>query len=125
VFAQERPEMVERLAILNVPHPLVMMKGLRRPKQLRKSWYVFFFQLPFLPERVLAMDDFAFVRRTFRADGIPAEDVERFVDAMRVPGSTTAAINYYRAVVRGTLLGRIPKPRRIEQPVLVIWGDRD
>lgn len=124
-FAERRPEMVERLAILNVPHPLAMKRGLLRPKQLRKSWYMFFFQLPLIPERVMARRDYAALRRMFRDDGVPAEDVERLIDGMRVPGSTTAAINYYRAAIRSVLAGRAPTPRPIACPVLVIWGDRD
>jgi pimeloyl-ACP methyl ester carboxylesterase len=124
-FAQEHPEMLERLAILNVPHPLVMIRGLRRPSQMKKSWYVFFFQLPRLPERLLAKDDFAFIRRMFRADGFSGEETERFIDAMRVPGALPAAINYYRASIRRVLTGRVPRVRPIDKPVLVIWGDRD
>src|SRR3954469_13055008 len=39
--AMNHPEVVERLAILNVPHPRRMLQGLRRPRQLLKSWYMF------------------------------------------------------------------------------------
>ncbi|AKV04620.1 Epoxide hydrolase [Labilithrix luteola] len=123
--AQLHPEMVERLAILNVPHPLQMTRGLRRPAQLLKSWYMFFFQLPRIPERLTARNDFAFVRKTFAADGIPAEDIEHYVDAARVPGALTGAMNYYRAAIRRVVMGRVPKTIRIDVPVLVIWGDED
>jgi epoxide hydrolase 4 len=124
-FASEYPDMLQRLAILNVPHPLAMMRGLRRPAQLKKSWYMFFFQLPLIPERAMERNDFSFVRRTFRADGIPAEDIERYVDALRVPGAVPATINYYRAALRRVVVGRVPKLRPIEQPVLIVWGDKD
>lgn len=123
--AQLYPEMVERLAILNVPHPLAMTRGLRRPAQLLKSWYMFFFQLPRIPERLTARNDFEFVRRTFAADGLPPEDIEHYVDAARVPGALTSAMNYYRAAIRRVLTGRVPKTIRIDVPVLVIWGDED
>lgn len=54
-----------------------MLRGLRRPKQLRKSWYMFFFQLPGgIPERALAKNDYAFLRRTFAVDGFGAEEIE-------------------------------------------------
>jgi len=124
-FANEHPEMLDRLGILNVPHPLAMMRGLRRPRQLLRSWYVFFFQLPFIPERAITRDDFAFVRRTFRADRVPDDDIERYVDALRIPGAVPAAINYYRAAIRRVATGRVPRMRTIEEPVLVVWGDRD
>lgn len=125
VFAMEHPEMLQRLAILNVPHPLQMTRGLRRPRQLKKSWYIFFFQLPLLPERLLRANDFAAVRRMLRADGFTADEIERYVEALRVPGALTSSIAYYRASMRRVLAGRVPKIRRIDHPVLVIWGDRD
>lgn len=124
-FANEYPEMLERLAILNVPHPLVMMRGLRRPAQLKKSWYIFFFQLPLLPERLMARGDFAMIRKMFREDGFPDDDIERYVAALRVPGVVPAALAYYRASMRRVLTGRVPKMRAIDQDVLVIWGDQD
>ena len=124
-FANEYPEMLERLAILNVPHPLAMMRGLRRPAQLKKSWYIFFFQLPVVPERLMARDDFAIIRKMFRADGFPDDDIDRYVEALRVPGVVPAALAYYRASMRRVLTGRVPKMRTIDQDVLVIWGDQD
>mgnify|MGYP005852097999 CR=1 FL=1 len=124
-FAQEHPSLLERLAILNVPHPLAMMRGLRRPEQLKKSWYIFFFQLPVIPEKTASRSDFAFLRRTFELDGTPSEEIEQYVDAIRVPGALTSAINYYRSAIRRVVRGDVPKSKVIDRPVLVIWGDRD
>lgn len=127
MFAHEHGEMLERLAILNVPHPLVMMKGLRRPKQMKKSWYMFFFQLPRIPEWLLSRKDFLYARKMFGASGFDREVIEHYVDALRVPKAATSAINYYRAAIRRAATGRVPKARMkpIEKPVLVIWGDQD
>lgn len=125
-LAQLHPEVVIRLAILNVPHPLQMARGLTTAKQLRKSWYMFFFQLPFgVPEKALSANDFAALRWLFEIDGFSSADIDPYVDAMRRPGALTAAINYYRAALRRGALGRSPKARVIECPVLVIWGDQD
>lgn len=124
-FAADHPDMLRRLAILNVPHPLQMLRGLRRPAQMKKSWYMFFFQLPRIPEHFLLKDDAAFVRRGFRGDGVPAEEVEPYVDAIRVPGAAESAINYYRAAIRRVFRGSVPEMKKIERPVLVVWGDRD
>ena len=125
-LAEQHPSVVERLAILNVPHPVQMTRGLRRLKQLRKSWYIFFFQLPWgIPERALAKDDYAFVRKTFEIDGFDGADIVPYLDAIRTPGALTAAMSYYRAAIRRTLMGRPPKYVRIDCPVLVIWGDKD
>lgn len=124
-LAQDHADVVEKLAILNVPHPLQMMRGLRRPKQMKKSWYIFFFQLPRVPERWMAKNDYAALRRLFRDDGFSEAEIEPYVEAMKKPGAATAAINYYRAAMRRVFRGSVPKQRVIEKPVLVIWGDRD
>jgi pimeloyl-ACP methyl ester carboxylesterase len=125
-FAQEHGEMVERLAILNVPHPLVMKHALlRRPAQMMKSWYMFFFQLPRIPERAIAHGDFQYVRRMLREDGISSEEAEHLIDALRVPGAASSGMNYYRSILRRVVTGRGPRVRKIEKPVLVIWGDND
>jgi pimeloyl-ACP methyl ester carboxylesterase len=124
--AEQHPDRVERLAILNVPHPLQMMRGLRRLTQLRKSWYMFFFQLPLgIPERMIARDDWAQIRKTFAVDGFKSDEIDPYVEAMRAPGALTAALSYYRAAIRRAVTGRTPKMKRIDCPVLVIWGDRD
>ena len=62
-LAMWNPERVRRLAILNIPHPARMRRALRTLRQLRKSWYIFFFQLPLLPERFLSPQS---IRKAFR-----------------------------------------------------------
>jgi pimeloyl-ACP methyl ester carboxylesterase len=126
LFAQRHRAMLSRLAVLNMPHPSLMMRGFLRLTQLRKSWYVLFFQLPAgIPERAIAKDNWARLRETFATDGLAKEDIEAHVNAMRRPGAVTAGMSYYRSGVRSMLTGRTPEPERIECPVLVIWGDGD
>jgi pimeloyl-ACP methyl ester carboxylesterase len=126
MFAQQHQDLLERLAILNVPHPLRMQKALERsPRQMLKSWYMFFFQLPKIPELAVARNDYEFARKTFAADRIPADDIEKYVAALRKPGVVRSALNYYRAAIRRLVKGRIPTMEVIDRPVLVIWGDRD
>ncbi len=136
-FAMLYPERLTRLAILNVPHPAYTLEpGLMRAagvapwRQLLRSWYVFFFQLPWLPELALSAGNFALVRRTLRRDPVhrgtlTEEDIERYVEALAQPGALTAAVNYYRALLRRNPLGVRARLRRIEVPVLVIWGEQD
>ena len=126
--AMRHPDVVERLAILNVPHTARMLAGLRTFKQLKKSWYMFFFQIPGLPERLLARDGFSFAKRSLRADSPKAfsdEDLERYVEAWSQPGALTGMINYYRAALRQSPFGAQGKLVPIEAPTLVIWGERD
>ena len=126
--AMEHPEVVERLGIINVPHPKRMLQGLRNPKQLKKSWYMFFFQLPFVPEQALSRGDFAAGRKVFKTDPkrpYSDADIERYVEAWRQPGALTGMLNYYRAAFQRSDprdVGRMPK---VEVPVLVIWGKQD
>jgi pimeloyl-ACP methyl ester carboxylesterase len=128
--AMLHPERVERLVILNVPHPERFSRGLRTPRQLLKSSYAFFFQIPWLPEKVLRAGDFAIVRSVFRNDPMRpgtfgGDDIDRYVEALSRPGALTAATNYYRALARRAPTVARALRRRIEAPVLVIWGRRD
>jgi epoxide hydrolase 4 len=122
-FAATRPELVHRLAILNAPHAGRYARRMLRPPQLQRSPYVFFFQLPFLPERALAADDYASVRRAFRrgprVKGAFSEAlIQEFVDGLKQPYARTAALNYYRA---GRRLGGL-RTGAVSAPTLVLWG---
>lgn len=130
VFAMRYPEMLMRLVILNVPHPVTMMRGLKSVKQLLRSSYMFFFQLPWLPEALARMGNYAMLRRVLRKNPVRPgaftdEDIARYVEALARPGALTGAINYYRALMRQNLKRFTAQLRRIEAPVLVIWGEQD
>jgi pimeloyl-ACP methyl ester carboxylesterase len=129
IAAMRHPGRVERLAILNVPHPARSLDGLSKPRQLLRSSYIFFFQIPRLPEEVIRAGDFALLRSVFRSDPVQpeaftAEDIERYIEAIAQPGALTASLNYYRALLRypGETRALL---KRVEAPVLVIWGERD
>ncbi|HEV2757538.1 MAG TPA: 4-alpha-glucanotransferase [Actinomycetota bacterium] len=127
-FAMEHPVLLDRLAILNVPHPQRYVRSMN-PRQALKSWYIGFFQLPFLPERLMSANDFEAVRRIYqraprRRGAFSEEDVERYVEAARRSDGLRYPINYYRALLRPNPLPAL-RWRPIERPVQVIWGDRD
>lgn len=118
-----------RLVIMNVPHPKVMARELRRWEQLKKSWYVFFFQLPGLPERYMAANDAAGVRRAFAGMAVDksrfGKDVlDVYARAAQQPGAMTAMVNYYRALMRhrdAVDLG----DAMVKVPTLMVWGEED
>jgi pimeloyl-ACP methyl ester carboxylesterase len=130
MFAMRFPDRLSRLAILNVPHPARFMTGILKPSQLLRSSYIFFFQLPWLPEAIIRSRDFALLRRTFksdptRPDAFTDEDIDRYVEAMAQPGAVSGGVNYYRALLRQRPAESRRRIRRIDAPTLVIWGERD
>jgi len=133
--AIDRPGVVDRLAVLNAPHPTKYERALRsNPAQLAKSWYGGFFQLPGLPELTLSALDFEAIERmlgdgTVRPDAFSETDIERYKDAFAQPGARTAALNYYRALARRnaklTLTGDGVGDLPVRAPTLLIWGEQD
>jgi pimeloyl-ACP methyl ester carboxylesterase len=126
-IALAHPERVSRLAILNVPHPAVGRRQLRSsPRQQLRSWYVFFFQIPWLPERFLARGDFANLARAVRGGRrgtCTDEDLAVYRAAWARPGALTAMVNWYRAALRSAG-HRLPR-LRVGTETLVLWGARD
>ena len=128
------PERLERLIVLNCPHPLAFRRHLRsNPRQWRKSWYILFFQLPWLPERVLGMRGCAPLADLMRRSAVnraafSAADLAYFRQAFARPYSLTAALNYYRALRRRDLAGAASTrwlANKIALPTLLIWGEQD
>lgn len=143
-LARDRPDLIRRLVILNAPHPRVFRRKLMTTRQLFRSWYAAFFQLPWLPERILQARDFAVLRRALRRATRPGaftdEDMARHVQEWSRPGALSAALAYYRMSWRAAPRqpppsagsaarapdaagGRRRLPSRV--PTLVIWGERD
>ena len=128
-FAARCAPLLDKLVIMNSPHPGIFARQVRRPPQLFKSWYAAFFLLPYLPELALSAADYGAIRHMFarmpaRSGAFSAEDIDAYVAAMKVPGALTAALNYYRA----NALTRMPRTagaHRIEAETLVIWGEKD
>ena len=127
-FAYEHPEMLESLVVLNLPHPAKFAEGLRTPQQLLKSWYIGLFQLPFIPEWLLQLGDYAVLEQMFRGMAInkaafsPA-DIEAYKNAAAKRGALTAMLNYYRTLTSGNFL-RQDWPV-LSVPTLMIWGEED
>ncbi|WP_189005831.1 alpha/beta fold hydrolase [Deinococcus malanensis] len=126
-LAIRQPEAVDRLVILNAPHPGAARRGMKHPEQLKRSWYVYLFQLPVLPELLLERFGRWALRGT-RQDAFTPQDMRLYRTAWRQPGAARGMVNYYRALRRcGTRhgLSRQPDNEKVDSPTLVIWGQRD
>ena len=128
-FAIARTRPLDGLVIMNVPHPAVFQRVLRSSfAQLRRSWYVFFFQLPFLPEAMLGARGARAVGEAFRGMAVnkaafPDDVLAHYRENAGKPGALTAMINYYRA--NFLTLASPADTTPIEVPVLMIWGEQD
>lgn len=146
--ARRRPELVQKLVVINAPHPRVYAELMRGSRQLLRSWYVFFFALPWLPEFVLRFRHAALIGRIFARDPVregaySSEEIAAYRDAAMRPGAMTAMLNYYRARVWSLIApswkkaiatiatavreerGTLSRAGQITRPTLVIWGERD
>jgi pimeloyl-ACP methyl ester carboxylesterase len=130
LFAMRHPDMLNRLVIMNIPHPLRWVEALRTWRFWLRSPQMAFFQLPIVPELLLGIRDSAVLRRSLTRDlggagGFEANEIGDLIRDMSRPGALTGALNYYRAFLRanpfrlGWTLGVI------DAPVLVIWGAQD
>ena len=123
------PNRVEKLVILNVPHLSRKVMGavlLTRPGQLLKSWYIFAFQLPRLPEWLLRRGNWRLLAADLRGsspESITKSDRARYREAWSVPGAVTAMLNWFRAMLRHP--PRFPGSRRVRVPTLILRGERD
>ncbi|MEZ4834017.1 MAG: alpha/beta hydrolase [Caldilineaceae bacterium] len=122
------PDRVKKLAILNVPHPSVMFKTLRStPQQMLKSWYIFFFQIPRLPEFLISRGNWRagaqMMQNSANVGTFSPAHLDAYRKAWSQPGAFTAMINWYRALMRHQPPRR--GPSRVTVPTLMIWGAHD
>jgi len=133
-LAQRHPELVSKLVAMQVPPPAAWQTNFTF-RQLRHSWYMFFFQLPRLPEWWASANDFARVEKMYketsvRSDAFTDEDIAVYKEALRQPGALTGGLNYYRAnVFKSLFRGGVETPKetdgRIRVPTLFIYGEQD
>jgi pimeloyl-ACP methyl ester carboxylesterase len=131
-LAMIEPQLIQRLIVLNLPHPACFARELRRPAQISRSWYMYFFQLPWLPEFLLGRGQgratSELMRRTSRdLSRFPEEVLEVYRQNAARPGGLKAMINWYRAAFRdgGFTRVRADALSKIDIPTLFLWGDAD
>jgi len=130
-FAIEKRRPLDKLVICNVPHPGPLLKVLRSGfAQIRKSWYMLFFQIPRLPEFLLGLRGARAIGEMLRRSSsnvamFPPEVTDVYRQNARQPGALTAMLNYYRALLRGRKAVAARGMPVIEVPTLMIWGEDD
>lgn len=126
-FAYAHPEMLEQLIVLNIPHPAKFAQGLRTPQQLLRSAYIFFFQLPVLPELLIQSSDYQAIESTFKGmavdkNSFTEKDIEAYKNAASRRGALTAMLNYYRNALTTFVQQNWTV---LDVPTLMIWGESD
>ncbi len=122
------PERFYKLGIINVPHPTIMKKSLKtNPRQRKKSAYMFFFQLPWLPEYILGKDNFLKLVKTLKKNtkkgAFTDEELEIYRKAWGQKGALTGMLNWYRGIFRAAPTRG--KTNRIVIPTHIFWGEND
>lgn len=127
-FAQWYSDRLDRLVIMNVPHPAVMSRFLSRDfEQLLRSWYIVLFQLPWLPEFFLRMNDWRNGVRVLGSSGksssFSKDDIAKYKQAWSQPGAIRSMVNWYRALF--WFRPRLSEGMLVKSPMLMIWGMQD
>ena len=130
-LAARYSEKVSRAAMLSVPHPRIFIKNLIiNPAQVLRSWYIMFFQLPWLPESILRRRDWALLVRVLRNTSSPGvfsdPDLEQYKESWAKKGALTAMLNWYRAaLLRPSKFALDSEASRVKLPALLIWRKND
>ncbi|MGI8554886.1 MAG: alpha/beta fold hydrolase, partial [Pyrinomonadaceae bacterium] len=126
--AQNHPEAVWKLCAMQIPPARIWRKN-QTLKQFLTSWYMFFLQIPKLPEWLMSLNDYAFLadalkKSTAKPGVFTDEKIAEYKRAWSEPDALTAMINYYRANVFSRLLKPQPE-KKITVPTLFIYGEKD
>ncbi|GMU00692.1 alpha/beta hydrolase [Corallococcus caeni] len=134
-LAATKPQAVDRLVVINAPHLAVFARRIWLPQQLRRSWYIFFFLLPWLPEHLLSAHGGQRVSRWIRhalsdPSRVSEERLDPYARNMARPGAARAALAYYREAMKEAVTSRRRQRQlrdypRIRAPLLLIWGEDD
>lgn len=120
-MASEHPDRMLTMTSVSTPHPLALAGSLVRSPQALQAWHISLFQLPYLPEALLAPG-----RPVWRAmvRGLPREDVERYAERLSDRAARSAALGWYRMMPR-ELVAPSVRWAPVSVPTLYVWGDRD
>jgi pimeloyl-ACP methyl ester carboxylesterase len=122
-LAAQHPGRLRTITSLSTPHPAAMLASLPRSAQVLRSAYIPFFQLPWVPERLLLAAGGAPLRTMLERSGLDGGRAAAYVEAMAEPGALTAALSWYRAA--GASPAQLRAVGRIAVPTLFVWGSAD
>lgn len=129
-IAKNHPESLWKLGALQVP-PIATWRKNQSFEQLMASWYMFFFQIPALPEYLMRMNDFAMLEKSLRGstaqpDVFTDAEIAEYKKMWSEPGALTGMLNYYRANIVKRFLDKVEEePVKIKVPTLFIYGEKD
>jgi pimeloyl-ACP methyl ester carboxylesterase len=128
-LAAKHPEYLWKLGALQVP-PVAVWRKNQTFRQLAASWYMFFFQIPLLPENLLKLNDFALLENalknsTAEKNVFTDEDIAKYKKAWNEPYALTAMLNYYRANILKRFFVKPEDAPKIKVPTVFIYGERD
>jgi pimeloyl-ACP methyl ester carboxylesterase len=138
-YAIAHPETLEKLVIINAPHPGVFARELKEnPAQQKASGYMVMFRSP-QAEQILSANNYAALVGAVLGEGLKAgtfteEDKQAYIAAWSQPGALKGGLNYYRAArigppaegeKEGTSFATAFPSLNVKVPTLVIWGERD
>lgn len=128
-LAADAPELVDRVALLNsAPATALVHTWFTHPQQLLRSAYIFWFQVPWLPERVFIADRCRRGRAMLRRSGAGAfsdHDLDLYCRAWQQPNAFTAQLNWYRSRRSLVESHAAAANARVHAPVLLLWGRGD
>lgn len=128
-LAEKHPEFLWKLGALQVP-PLAIWKKNQTLKQVLKSWYMFLFQIPVLPEMLFRLNDYAVLdsalkNSTAEKNIFTDADIAEYKKAWSEPFALTAMLNYYRANVLTRFFTKSDDTEKIKVPTVFIYGEQD
>lgn len=124
-LSEKFPELFYKIVILNIPHPEVTTRSLKRNLiQMIKTSYIFFAQIPWLPEKILQLSNYKILSEGMKISAnkntFSSEDLHQYRQSWKMPGSLSAMLNWYRAAK----YNRKYSGEKIQVPILLLWGEK-